>query len=45
MHIGVINKAIVIVQLGIIALLVVVLLEVSLTFSYHTVLIRAIIMG
>ena len=45
MHIGVINKAIVIVQLGIIALLVVVLLEVSLTFSYHTILIRAVIMA
>jgi hypothetical protein len=45
MHIGVINKAIVIVQLGIIVLLVVVLLEVSLTFSYHTILIRAVIMG
>ena len=45
MHIGIMNKAIVIVQLGIIVLLVVVLLEVSLTFSYHTNLIRAIIMG
>jgi hypothetical protein len=45
MHIGIMNKAIEIVQLGIIVLLVVVLLEVSLTFSYHTNLIRAIIMG
>lgn len=45
MHIGVINKAIVIVQLGIIALLVMVLLEVSLNFSYHTVLIKAVIMS
>jgi len=45
MNIGVINRAIVIVQLGIIALLVVVLLEVSLNFSYHTILIRAVIMS
>jgi hypothetical protein len=39
MHIGVISKAIVIIQLGIIALLVVVLLEVSFSSSYHTILI------
>ena len=45
MYIGVINKAIVIVQLGIIVLLVVILLEVSLTFSYHTIFIRVVIMG
>jgi hypothetical protein len=44
-HIGVINKAIVIVQLVIIALLVVVFLEVLLTFSYHTILIRAVIIS
>jgi hypothetical protein len=44
-HIGVINKAIVTIQVGIIALLVVVLLEVSLTFSYHTILIKAVIMS
>jgi len=43
MHLGAINKAIAIVQLGIIALLVIVLLEVSLTFSYHTILIKAVI--
>ena len=45
MHIGVINKAIVIVQLGIIVLLVVVLLEVSLIYSYHKILITAVIMS
>jgi hypothetical protein len=45
MHIGVINKAVVIIQLGIIGLLVVILLEVSLTTSYHTILIRSIIMS
>src|ERR671919_3052139 len=44
-HIGVINKAIVIIQVGIIVLLVAVLLEASLTFSYHTILIKAIIMS
>jgi len=44
-HIGVINKAIVTIQVGIIALLVAVLLEASLTFSYHTILIKAIIMS
>ena len=35
----------VIIQLGIIALLVLVFLEVSLTSSYHTILIRILIMG
>lgn len=44
-HIGVINKTVVIIQLGIIALLIVVLLEVSLTSSYHTILIKAIVMS
>jgi hypothetical protein len=44
-HIGVINKAIVTIQVGIIALLVAVLLEASLTFSYHTILIKGIIMS
>jgi hypothetical protein len=44
-HIGVINNATVIVQLGIIALLVIVLLEVPLTSSYHTILIRAVIIS
>jgi hypothetical protein len=44
-HIGAINKAIVTIQVGIIALLVVVLLEVSLTFSYHTILIKTVIMS
>jgi hypothetical protein len=44
-HIGVINKSIVIVQLGIIVLVVIVLLEVSLTFAYDTILIRAVIMS
>lgn len=42
-HIGI--KAIVTIQVGIIALLVAVLLEASLTFSYHTILIKAIIMS
>lgn len=42
-HIGV--KEIVTIQVGIIALLVAVLLEASLTFSYHTILIKAIIMS
>ena len=45
MHIGVINKAVVIIQLGIIGLLVIILLEVSLTFSYHTILIKSIIVS
>ena len=45
MHIGVINKTVVIIQLGIIGLLVVILLEVSLNSSYHTILIRSIIMS
>ena len=45
MPISVVNKAIVIVQLGIIVLLVIVLLEVSLTSSYHTFLIKAVIMS
>ena len=44
-HIDVINKAIVIVQLGIVALLIVVLSEVSLTHSYHKILITAVIMS
>jgi hypothetical protein len=44
-YIGFINKAIIIVQLGIIALLVVVLLEVSLIHSYHKILITAVIMS
>ena len=44
-HIGVINKTVVIIQLGIIGLLVVILLEVSLTSSYHTILIRSILMS
>ena len=44
-HIGIINKTVVIIQLGIIALLIVVLLEVSLTSSYHTILIKAIVVG
>lgn len=43
--IRVLNKAIAIVQLGIISLLVVVLTEVLFTFSYHTILIRAVIMS
>ncbi len=45
MHIGIINKVVVIIQLGIIALLVIVFLEISFNFSYHTVLIKAIILG
>ena len=45
MHIDIINKAVVIIQLGIIGLLVIILLEVSLTSSYHTILIRSIIMS
>jgi len=45
LHIGIINKAIVIIQLVIIALLVVVFLEVSLTLSYDTILIKAVIMS
>jgi hypothetical protein len=45
MHIGVINKAVIIIQLGVISLLVVVLLEVSLTSSYHTLLIRSVIIS
>jgi hypothetical protein len=44
MHIAAISKAIVIAQLGIIALLVVVLSEVAITFSYHTILIKTLIM-
>jgi hypothetical protein len=43
MHIGVTSKAVVIIQLGIIALLVLVLSEVSLSSSYHTILIRSVI--
>ena len=43
MHIGVASKAMVIIQLGIIALLVIVLSEVSFSSSYHTTLIRSII--
>ncbi len=42
-RIGFLNKVIVLVQFGIIALLVLVFLEVSLTSSYHTILIRTII--
>jgi hypothetical protein len=45
MHIHVVNKAIVIIQLGIISLLVAVLMEVSLIFSYHTILIKAVIIS
>lgn len=45
MHIGLINKVILAVQLGIISLLIIVLLEVSLAFSYHTILIKAIIIS
>lgn len=45
LHIGVINKAIVIVQLGIIVLLVVTFLEVSLIQSYDIVLIKAVIIS
>ena len=45
MHIGVINKTVVIIQLGIIGLLVIILLEVSLTSSYHTILIKSIIVS
>jgi len=44
-RIGLLNKAIVLIQLGIIALLVLVFLEVSLTSSYHTILIRTVIMS
>ena len=44
-RIGLLNKVIVLVQLGIIALLVLVFLEVSLTSSYHTILIRTVIMS
>jgi hypothetical protein len=44
-YIGFINKAIIIVQVGIIALLIVVLLEVSLAHSYHKILITAVIMS
>lgn len=44
-RLGVINKAMLIVQLGIIVLLIVVLLEVSLTFRYHAILIKAVIIG
>jgi hypothetical protein len=44
-HIGIINKAIFIVQLGIIALLIVVLSEVSLTNGYHKILITTVIMS
>ena len=45
MHIDVINKIVFIIQLGIIALLVIVLLEVSFASSYHTALIRSVIMS
>jgi hypothetical protein len=45
LQMDVINKVIVIVQLGVIALLVVILLEVALTFSYDVVLIEAVIMS
>ena len=44
-RIGLLNKVIVLIQLGIIALLVLVFLEVSLTSSYHTILIRTVIMS
>ena len=44
-RLGVINKAMLMVQLGIIVLLIVVLLEVSLTFRYHAILIKAVIIG
>ena len=44
-RIGLLNKVIVLVQLGIIALLVLVFLEVLLTSSYHTILIRTVIMS
>lgn len=44
MHIGVINRAIVVIQVGIIVILVVVLLEVSVTLSYHTIFIKALLM-
>lgn len=44
-RIAAIIKAIVIVQLGVITLLTVVLLEVSITLSYHTFLIKAVIMS
>jgi hypothetical protein len=45
LKIGIMNKAIIIIQLGIIALLVVVLLEVFFSSRYHTVLVKALIMG
>jgi hypothetical protein len=45
MRLGVISKAMLIVQLGVIVLLIVVLLEVSLTFSYHTILVKAVIIS
>ena len=44
-RIGLLNKVIVLVQLGIIALLVLVFLEVLLTSSYQTILIRTVIMS
>lgn len=44
-RIGLLNKVIALVQLGIIALLVLLFLEVSLTSSYHTILIRTVIMS
>ena len=44
-RIGLLNKVIGLIQLGIIALLVLVFLEVSLTSSYHTILIRTVIMS
>jgi hypothetical protein len=45
MRIGIISKVVVIIQLGIIALLIIVFLEVLLNFSYHTVFIKAVILG
>jgi hypothetical protein len=44
-RLGLLNKVIVLVQLVIIALLVLVFLEVLLTSSYHTILIRTVIMS
>ena len=45
MHLDIINKAALIVQLGIIVLLIVVLFEVSVTLTYHTILIEDVIIS
>lgn len=45
MRIGIMSKVVAIIQLGIIALLIIVFLDVSLNFSYHTILIKAVILA